>query len=61
MIKRILERSDVLYVNIKPENHQWIRRQMKKLGYPAKRGKSEFLDNLFTSLRAKHGLRGASK
>lgn len=48
------KRTEILYAHIQRENQQWIKAQIRELGFSTKRGKSKFIDALFTTLRA-HG------
>lgn len=47
------KRDNILYAHIQKVNMEWIYAQMKKYGYSSQRGKSEFLDELFNTLRTR--------
>jgi hypothetical protein len=52
MEKRV-KRNKILYVRIQGVNMEWVKKRMKALDYPPKKGRSEFVDTLITSLRNK--------
>lgn len=50
-MEKKIKRDKILYAHIQKSNLEWIQAQMKKYNYSSSRGKSEFLDQLFTTLR----------
>lgn len=53
-MQKKIKRNKILFAKIQGDNESWIRKQMKKLGYNAARGKAEFVDDFFTSARKKN-------
>ena len=52
-MEKKIKRDSIIFAHIQTVNHKWVKGQMKKLGFSHKKGKSEFLDNLITTLRTK--------
>lgn len=48
-----MKKREVFYVDVTVTNHRWIKKQMKKLGYHATRGKSKYFNDLIAGLRGK--------
>lgn len=59
MKRRVQKKNCILFVAIQGANEDWIHEKMNALGYPKKRGKSEFIDDLLTDIRNRNLSRSA--